>query len=209
MAGSTQIAASKETFHLSEGTMRVRVDPRATPVGQPELVAHALADDLLFLIPRMRLDLADLLGIPTDAFLSQGEDLIEELCDDVERMLRLGLLAAVHLLLCEPTPDPTTGSSIVRYACEYTVLPPRPGSAESRPDALRAALAPEQRPLDELRLALVVQWDPKADWRERAQLRRPQFNFDWSSPLDPFYPASVVRFSQEGAGASASLLQNG
>ncbi len=171
MAGSTQIAASKETFHLSEGTVRVRVDPRATPVGQPELVAHALANDLLFLIPRMRLDLADTLGVPTDAFLSQGEDLVEELCDDV--------------------------------------LAPRPGGAESRPDALRAALAPEQRPLDELRLALVVQWDPKADWRERAQLRRPQFNFDWSSPLDPFYPASVVHFSQEGAGASASLLQNG
>ena len=196
MASDSALYASKETFLLTAQTVRLRVDSRSAPTGQPELVALTLADDLLFLLPRMHLDLSETLGTLADDYLPQSEDLVEELSEDVERLLRYRLLTSIHLLLCDLTPDPATGGSLVRYACEYTTALARPGSPESTTGALRAALAREQQPLDELRLVLVVAWDPKADWQKRAQLRRPHYNFDWSSPLDPYQQATVVRFSE-------------
>ena len=199
MTSYTPLYIAKETFLLTGETARVRIDARSVPIGEPELVAHALAEDLLYLLPRLRLDLASALGIPADEYLPQGEDLVEEICDDLERLLRYRLLTAVTLLLCDLAPDPATGGSIARYVCDYVLTPSLPGGLDSSAEALRSLPALDQLPFDDLRPALVVQWDPKADWQTRAQLRRPHYNFDWSTPLDPTQPATVVRFSELSA----------
>jgi hypothetical protein len=196
MATYTPLYASKETFLLTGNTVRIRIDARSVPSGQPELVAHALADDLLSLLPCLHLDLATVLGIPADEYLPQGVDLVEEVCDDLERLLRYRLLSAVTLLLCDLAPDPVTGGSIARYVCDYALTPALPGGLDSRAEALRSLPNLTQVPLEYLRPALVVHWDPKADWQTRAQLRRPHYHFDWTTPLDPTQPATVVRFSE-------------
>jgi hypothetical protein len=196
MATFTPLYASKETFLLTGDTVRIRIDARSVPTGQPQQVAHALANDLLYLLPRLRLDLAAALGVPSDEYLPQGEDLVEEICDDLERLLRYRLLTSVTLLLCHLAPDPATGGSVARYICDYALTPALPGGPDSRAEALRSLPTLDQLPFDDLRPALVVQWDSKADWQTRAQLRRPHYNFDWSTPLDPSQPATVVRFSE-------------
>src|SRR5579871_6517258 len=131
MATYTPLYTSKETFLLTGDTVRVRIDARSVPTGQPELVVHALAEDLLYLLPRMRLDLASAVGIPSDEYLPQGEDLVEEISDDLERLLRYRLLTAVTLLLCDLSPDPSTGGSVARYVCDYVLTPSLPGGPDS------------------------------------------------------------------------------
>jgi hypothetical protein len=198
MASYTELYASKETFLLTAQTLRVRVDARSVPTGQPELVVHALASDVLYLLPRLHLDFAAFLGIPRDEYLPQGEDLVEELCDDIERLLRYRLLTGASLMLCAPAPDPTTGGSVVCCACDYALTSALPGGPSSCVEGLQALPGLDQLPYDDLRLALVVQWDAKVDAQKRAQLRLPHYNFDWSSPFDPDRAATLVRFSEVG-----------
>src|SRR5579871_6315064 len=158
MASYTPLYTSKETFLLTAQTVRVRIDARSVPTGQPELVVHALAEDLLYLLPRMQLDLASVLGVPSDEYLPQGEDLVEEICDDLERLLRYRLLSAVTLLLCDLAPDPDTGGSVARYVCDYVLTPSLPGGLESNASALRSLPNLDQVSFEDLRPALVVQW---------------------------------------------------
>ncbi len=195
MATPSEIVASKEMFLLSDRTVRVRVDGRSMPTGKGELVVHTLAEDLLFLLPRLRLDLAATLGITSDDYLLHGEDLVEELCDDLERLLRYQLLSSVTLLLCDPEPDPAA-ATVVRYLCDYTPVPALPGGQDSIAEGLRSLPALDHIERDTLRLVLVVQWEAAADRQTRAQLRRPRYHFEWSSPLDADQRATVVRFRQ-------------
>jgi len=210
MANYTGVGAPQETFFLTEQTVQGRVDPRLVMYDRPEQVAHVLAEDLHLLIDRAALDLAVVLGISLDEYLPQSEDLAEELCDDVERLLQHRLLTAVHLLLCNPTPDPATGSYLVLYHIEYAAVLPRTTAPEPSRETLQRMLASERESaLAQLHVALVVDWDTHATAQKRAQLRRPQYNFDWYSQHDPYYPATVVRFSSTISRPGASLMQPG
>jgi hypothetical protein len=206
MANSIGVGTPKETFLLTEQTLRGQVDPRLVMYDRPEQVAHVLAEDLRLLIDHAALDLAAILGISLDDYLSHSEDLAEELCDDIERLLQHRLLTAVHLLLCDPLPDPQTGSYRVRYHMEYAAALPRIKTPEPSRDALQRLLASEQGQLERLHVALVVDWDARADMQKRAQLRRPQYNFDWYAEHDPRYEKTVVRFSPAVIRPGASLL---
>jgi len=210
MAKYAGVGAPKETFLLTERTARGRVDPRLVMYDRPEQVAHVLAEDLRLLIDRAALDLAVVLGISLDEYLPQSEDLAEELCDDVERLLQHRLLTAVHLLLCNPMPDPATGSYLVLYHIEYAAALPRTTAPEPSRKTFQRMLASErENALVDLHVALVVDWDAHADAQKRSQLRRPYYNFDWYSEHDPCYPATVVRFSSTVSRPGASLMQPG
>src|SRR5216683_7207584 len=71
-------------------------------------VSRYLADDLRGLVEDAQIDLNDCLGIPPDGYVTSFEFLADLICNDIEQMLRDGLITGVHFLLSEVTPDPNT-----------------------------------------------------------------------------------------------------
>lgn len=196
-----------ESYQLTPATVEWRIDPRDLSADHPEYVALALAADLRQIALETGIDFAAYLNVPADEYLWHAHDLIEEICDDIERMLRYRLLTAIHVLLSDPEPHPATGIYTARYHALYTIEVPR--TLGSEPPAQTSVERPAiTRDLwQDARFALVVDWDAKADWQKRSQLRRPAYNFDWATALDPYYPSTVVRYDEGGiARASASPL---
>lgn len=200
--------APLESYQLTPATVEWRIDPRAITTGHPEYVALTLAEDLRQIAQETGIDFAAYLNVPMDDYLWHAQDLIEELCDDIERMLRYRLLTAVHVLLSDPDPHPTTGVYTARYHALYTTDVPRTLGSEPPTQAHMDRPSITRDLWQDARFALVVDWDPKADWQKRSQLRRPAYNFDWATALDPYYPSTVVRYDEGGiARASASPLR--
>lgn len=199
-----------ESYQLTPATVEWRLDPRSLPPGHPEYAALALAEDLRHIAQETGIDFAAYLNVPPDEYLWHAHDLIEELCDDIERMLRFRLLTAVHVILSDPDPDPTTGIYTARYHALYTTEVPRILGSDPAPPQHAERPAITRDLWQDARFALVVDWDSKADWQKRSQLRRPAYNFDWATALDPYYPSTVVRYDEGGiARASASPLSFG
>jgi hypothetical protein len=200
--GTTTYASTTATRTQSYTVPRV-----ATKTQQ---ISRYLADDLCGLVEDAQIDLKDSLGMPPDGYTTTDEFLAHLICNDIEQMLRDGLITGVHFLLSEDTQDPNTGFYNLRYHVEYQIDNDQVAQRSLGGNALQQfgeRLTPPSAATVKARFALLIDWSPRITLDDIKEVQRPRYFFDWLPANNRFDGTSLVRFSVGGLGTEVTRIE--
>ncbi len=186
--------------HVNAGTESGTVTQTMTITEQ---IARFFADDLLKIVRQANIDIARSLGANGEDYLTDPDQLIWLLCNDLEQMLADGLINRVHFMLCEEEPGGTGGAYRVGYHAEYQIMSTRVGGDMLEYGQLRL---PRDATLWQ-KFVLVIDWDPTAPVELRRQCVYPKYIFNWFSPSESFDTRYLVRFERGGLGTAVARIQ--
>ncbi len=160
-------------------------------VARSEQIARYFANDLEELVDLTRIDLADELQIPLE-YYQKPEDIIPLLFDDLERMLRYGLITGIHLILRDRNLDLNTGAYPVRYHVHYII-----GLQGQEKDGGGLISFPREALLNARFVLLVDRKNENNGGSKISRLSRPDYNFDWV-PQPARFDTRTIQHYREG-----------
>lgn len=174
---------------VTEIQSSLRTDTYADSEEAAVAVADAVGHDLRHLVRVAQLDVGEGLGVPPEAELD-ADLLIEVLLGDIERLLRKGLLAQVHLFLCDRGAT-APGRLTARWHAPYTLREHQVQVGTAPWNDLTSA---PPRALAQTSLALCLAWRPSLGYLATRTLAPPEYFFVWMPQPIGFTQSPLLRY---------------
>lgn len=207
MMNSPNVGVGSKT-RSAETEVKTRLTTETDPITQSEEIARYLGNDLRGIVKKANIDIKSYLHVSQEALLDT-EGVIKRLCADIEQMLRHRLIRGVHLLLSDPTQDPSASNTTYKlnYYARYLISQPervlRGGSEPPWGDEL----LPPPDATQGMRFAVLIEWSPDSSAEDRASVHWPNYLFNWVREEAAFDARGLVSYRFGGMMAAGATVK--
>lgn len=190
---------------------KTRLTTETDPITQSEEIARYLGEDLAGIVKQANIDLKTYLHVSQESLLDMMS-IVKRLCADIEQMLRHRLIRGVHLLLSDPSEDPSVSNAThtLSYHARYLIYQPERVLRGGSELPWGGPLLPPPDATGGMRFAVLIEWSPDSSADDRACVHWPTYLFNWVPEGATFDAAGLVSYKFGGlmaAGATVTRVE--
>lgn len=204
MASPAGSGVQSETYEVTEATVVAESRPETYADLQTvtETLANYIGRDLRQLVNDAHISLATELDVPP-RISTENRVILELLCHDIERLLRLNLISEIYMGLADKKLN-ARGRYPLRYEARYEITRSTwsgPSNSLASNTAWNSLVRAPTRTLNDAQFVFAVAWRPGVKAKQVENARPPEYFFQWLRQRRLFDGEGLVRYRFGGAAA--------